>query len=107
MNKHERDVWELICANPPCCPVCGSDRAACPNLEAATPEPDRWCPLLEDALEVREWKRWAYRYQKRERFQRLNSFGYWSYQQRKFAHLRQRNKTVAALMKNGNDHSEG
>jgi hypothetical protein len=50
--------------------------------------------LLEDALEVREWKRWAYRYRKRER---LQSFGYWAYRQRKFAHLRQRNKTVAAM----------
>ena len=97
MNKLERDVWELILANPPCCPVCGSDRFACPNLEAATPEPDRWCPVLEDALEVREWKRWAYQYRKHDRLQRREAFGYWAYRQQKFARLRQRNKTVAAL----------
>jgi hypothetical protein len=62
----DRDTLALIRANPSCCPICDSERYACPTLEAATPEPDRWCPVFEDALEVREWKRWAYRYRKSE-----------------------------------------
>jgi len=60
----------------------------------ATPEPDRWCPLFEDALEVREWRRWAYRYRKSER---NVSPGYRGYRERKFKILRQRGATVAAL----------
>jgi hypothetical protein len=41
------------------CPVCGSRRAGCPTLEAATPE-DRWCPELERALHQRDKLRLAY-----------------------------------------------
>jgi hypothetical protein len=93
----DRDTLALIIANPGRCPVCGSDRYACPTLEAATPKSDRWCPVFEDALEVREWKRWAYRYRKSERNQ---SPGYRAYRERKFAILRQRRVTVAALMEN-------
>jgi hypothetical protein len=33
------------------CPVCGSRRAACASLVAATPDPGLWCPELERALE--------------------------------------------------------
>jgi hypothetical protein len=98
-----RDALALIRANSSRCPVCGSDRYACPTLEAATPEPDRWCPVFEDALEVREWKRWAYRYRKSER---NTSPGYRAYREQKFRILRQRRATVAALIKNarvGND----
>ena len=57
MTRMDRDKLALIRANPSCCPICDSGRYACPTLEAATPEPDRWCPVFEDALEVREWKR--------------------------------------------------
>jgi hypothetical protein len=32
------------------CPVCGSRRAACPTLAAATRNVGMWCPLLEKAL---------------------------------------------------------
>jgi hypothetical protein len=31
------------------CPVCGSRRAGCPSLEAATPIDGYWCPELERA----------------------------------------------------------
>jgi hypothetical protein len=41
------------------CPVCGSKKAGCPDLEAATPE-DRWCPKLEAALHQRDKLRRAY-----------------------------------------------
>jgi len=43
------------------CPVCGCRSAACGSLESATPEPDRWCPNLEKALEQRGWRQWAQR----------------------------------------------
>jgi hypothetical protein len=41
------------------CPVCGSKRAGCPTLEAATPE-DHWCSELEEALHRRDKLRRAY-----------------------------------------------
>jgi hypothetical protein len=43
------------------CPVCGCRDAACGSLESATPEPDLWCPHLENALEHRGWRHWAER----------------------------------------------
>jgi hypothetical protein len=49
-----------------CCRVCGSKNFGCPSLEAATPEPDLWCPLLEEALELRGWRQWAQQYQESE-----------------------------------------
>jgi len=50
------------------CFVCGSKRGGkCFTLESATPEPDRWCPFLEEALERRGWRQWAERYLKQER----------------------------------------
>jgi hypothetical protein len=33
------------------CPVCGSARAACPTLKAATQNAGMWCPELERALD--------------------------------------------------------
>ena len=48
------------------CPVCGSERAGRPNLEFATPEPNQWCPELEDALEARDWRRWARQFTMRQ-----------------------------------------
>jgi len=65
------------------CPVCGSERAGCPNLEFATPEPNQWCPELEDALEARDGRRWARQYYEAERH---HSPGYRAYRRRKFAH---------------------
>jgi hypothetical protein len=94
MDQAAREALAFFIASQNRCPVCGSDRAACPTLEAATPQPGRWCPLFEDALEVREWRRWAYRYRKSER---NASPGYRAYRERKFKILRQRGATVAAL----------
>ena len=48
------------------CPVCGCRDFACGSLEAATPQPDQWCPLLEQALELRGWRQWAQQYQESE-----------------------------------------
>jgi len=100
----DRDTLALIRANPSCCPICDSERYACPTLEAATPEPERWCPVFEDALEVREWKRWAYRYRKSEH---SASPRYRAYRERKFRLLRQRRATVAALIENAQTDGDG
>src|SRR5262245_52112389 len=48
------------------CPICGSIKAACFSLETATPDPSNWCSLLEDALELRGWRRWAARKRRAE-----------------------------------------
>src|SRR5262249_8204414 len=48
------------------CPVCGCRDSACGSLEAATPQPDLWCSLLEKALELRGWRQWAQQYQESE-----------------------------------------
>jgi len=48
------------------CPVCGSRKAACGSLTSATPEPDLWCPHLEEALEQRRWRDWSHQYLNQE-----------------------------------------
>jgi len=49
-----------------CCRVCGSKNYGCASLESATPNPNQWCPLLEQALELRGWRHWARQYQESE-----------------------------------------
>jgi hypothetical protein len=74
------------------CPVCGSERAGCPNLKVATPEPNRWCPELEDTLEARDWRQWAQRYREAERHYPP---GYRTYRQPKFAQWRQAGRVTS------------
>jgi predicted P-loop ATPase len=58
-NSFDRDGSLARCAQGPLqrwsrddkCPVCGSRRAACPTLAAATRIAGMWCPLLENALD--------------------------------------------------------
>jgi hypothetical protein len=46
----ERRAWLRRLANRGC-PVCGSRRAACSTLAAATGTAGQWCPSLEDAID--------------------------------------------------------
>lgn len=41
MDQAAREALAFFIASQNRCPVCGSDRAACPTLEAVTPEPGR------------------------------------------------------------------